>query len=402
MNKAWRGAGVAAGIAIGIATVAGSTGISVRADEVSSAGSFPAYTELNSIACPTTTDCEAIGRSGVSQGQNAPFAEIWTKQRGWVEQAIPAPGGKQMFFSTQSISCSTPSACMVLGGSLNVTTGNFDAFAETWNGSSWAMTPAIPYNPGSSGGGLEAVSCFSSTMCMVVGGAVNAPAALSWNGSSWTTLSAPADFAGVTCPTAADCEAVGGYTNANTHAIIQAGGWNGKNWTLQTVPKLATEWSDIDEGSVSCVSVMTCEAVGYYSDTVGDSFTFAMAWNGKSWTKQTTPDPGGRKVTDHSISILSGVSCVSSSLCEATGQYENSSGSQDLDFASQWNGSTWSKKSMPTPSGAVDPFLQSVSCSSSALCIAVGSYLFYPTSSTVDVEPEAQMWNGRTWRLMTV
>ena len=155
MNRAWRGVGVAAGIAMGTAAVAGSTGTLVRAGDGRSAATSPGFSTLNSTSCPSTAVCEAVGQTGPNQGQNAPLAERWTKAGGWVTQTIPAPTGTQIVFSTQGISCGSASSCMAVGEAYNQTTGNADPFGEIWNGSSWKLAPALPYAAGPNDGNLR-------------------------------------------------------------------------------------------------------------------------------------------------------------------------------------------------------------------------------------------------------
>src|SRR5207247_7771343 len=56
-----------------------------------------------------------------------------------------------------------------------------------------------------------------------------------------------------------------------------------------------------------------------------------------------------------------------------SGSYTNSSG-QKVTLAERWNGRTWAVQSTPNPRGAQSSSLSGVSCPSSTLCVAVGSY----------------------------
>jgi hypothetical protein len=331
------------------------------------------------------------------------MAERWTKANGWVQQSMPSPGGEQIQFTPQALACATTSSCLAVGTAYDESTGVSNPFSEIWNGSNWALNSAPPYSPASSNNGQGytlAVSCFSASMCMVVGGNHALPFSATWNGSAWTAHSTPAAFGGVSCPTATVCEAVGGYSNGSPQAIAQAGVWKGSKWVLQTAPKL-TNGTDLDEQSVSCPSTSFCEAVGGYDDGDGDNFTFAMEWNGKAWKSQTTPNPAGAGAGSGSVSTLSGVSCVSDTLCEATGEYNSHTTSYALNFAALWNGSGWTKERMPTPANSIGSFVQSVSCPSSQLCLGAGENSYYNSSNAVVGAPEAQIWNGHAWKLMT-
>ena len=105
------------------------------------------------------------------------------------------------------------------------------------------------------------------------------------------------------------------------------------------------------------------------------------------WTISATPDPSGG-----TENALQGISCSSVTACVAVGSYKNSSGVQ-VTLAERWNGSEWQLMSTPNPTGASLSFLRGVSCASSTLCIAVGQY---KNSSGVLVTL-AERWNGTEW-----
>lgn len=52
-------------------------------------------------------------------------------------------------------------------------------------------------------------------------------------------------------------------------------------------------------------------------------WTLAEGWNGATWVLQATPNPVGALA-----SSLNGAACPSSTVCEAVGDYDNSSGIQ--------------------------------------------------------------------------
>jgi hypothetical protein len=95
---------------------------------------------------------------------------------------------------------------------------------------------------------------------------------------------------------------------------------------------------------------------------------FANVYGSALWWIQPTPNP-----TEATHSVLSSVSCPTSSACTAVGSYVNSSGSE-VTLAEIWNGTSWSVQSTPNPSQATATALSSVSCISATLCTAVGDY----------------------------
>jgi hypothetical protein len=118
---------------------------------------------------------------------------------------------------------------------------------------------------------------------------------------------------------------------------------NGSTWSIQTIPNPS---SSLQNGlnRVSCVSSSACVAVGYYNKASGPDPTLAESWNGKTWSIRSMPTPS-RAIYGY----LYGVACESSSACLAVGTYTNKSGVA-LTLAETWNGSTWSLLSSPSPS----------------------------------------------------
>src|SRR5215469_2100 len=231
------------------------------------------------------------------------------------------------------------------------------------------------------GGQIQSVSCSSSVACTAVGSAVgrsgiNVTLAERWNGTSWS-LQRAANLAsetvpgyspelfGVSCPTARFCEGVGSY-QLNPSGVSLAERWNGNTWAIQAfpVPRSST-YAGLSK--VSCASDRFCEAVGYYGDVLGLRLPFAAKWNGTSWKLQRMPAPA-----EASFNNPGGVSCVSSSFCEAT---------EDSDagpFALRWNGASWHFQHVPGQGVA------SVSCVSPSFCEAASA-------------AGSDEWNGSSW-----
>ena len=89
-------------------------------------------------------------------------------------------------------------------------------------------------------------------------------------------------------------------------------------------------------------------------------------WNGLRWAVLPSPIPSGA-----TSSTFTSVSCTSSAACIAVGGYESSAGSFTL--AERFNGATWSIQRTPNPSGSTQSVLNSVACTSPSECTAVGS-----------------------------
>jgi hypothetical protein len=194
-----------------------------------------------------------------------------------------------------------------------------------------------------------------------------------WNGRAWTWQRFPVPFGSTTaalnqvsCTSARFCEALGSFTNSIGETLPFTAGWNGTSWRLQRTPVPAGV-TDVFATGISCVSPAFCEAGG--NSFGGPWGPFVMRWNGASWRLQTIPGNAG----------VSSVSCVSVTFCEIVG-----SGGGDI-----WNGTLWSPQTIPGPSGAG---YAGVSCSSAAFCQAVGQY----NDSSGNTLSVSATWNG-TW-----
>jgi len=256
--------------------------------------------------------------------------------------------------------------------------------------SGWSVVPTP--NPAAPNGFLNGASCPTSTFCIAVGNyvassGIGSVQAQRWDGTRWNTQTAPnpaggvsSELLGVSCPTASSCVAVGDSFDSGARTNL-AERWDGKKWTI--LPSLQPAGGqDSQLNGVSCTSSSSCEAVGRAGNDAG--FTpLAEHWDGSAWTIQAIPNPGGNSQTRD-------VSCSSASACEAVGWTNTNSGTVTL--AESWNGTSWTLQ--PTPSPTNGGFLNAVSCSSATSCIAVGNN---GDNSAALVE----VWDGKKWRTQT-
>src|SRR5581483_5529676 len=122
----------------------------------------------------------------------------------------------------------------------------------------------------------------------------------------------PAGLNGVSCASRTACAAVGREViKRRIRPLIEW--WNGSSWSTQSAPMPVGATGAI-LNAVSCASATRCEAVGEWHAATGQIHTLAEAWNGKAWTVQDTVDVTGARST-----VLSGVSCPSTTSCEAVG-----------------------------------------------------------------------------------
>ena len=151
----------------------------------------------------------------------------------------------------------------------------------------------------------------------------------------------------------------------------------GTKWTVQSTPTLSGGSAFL--GGVSCTSATACIAVGYsYTGAFGNREALSERWNGSTWTILPTPKPAGT-----TQSMLTGVSCTSSTACTAVGG--NLSGNI---LAERWDGSRWTIQPIPAPESGGE--VHGVSCTTATACTAVGV-----GGPGLIVET----WNGTTWTL---
>jgi uncharacterized Fe-S cluster protein YjdI len=138
------------------------------------------------------------GSSKSNQTSPASTNSSQTGPLAWSQpSSIDASGG-----GLNAVSCPSSSFCVAVDGNGN---------ALTFNGSKWSQPSSID----ASGGGLIAVSCPSSSFCVAVDSNANA---LTFNGCKWSQSSSIDAKGGglnaVSCPSSSFCVAVDGNGNA--------------------------------------------------------------------------------------------------------------------------------------------------------------------------------------------
>lgn len=194
---------------------------------------------------------------------------------------------------------------------------------------------------------------------------------------------------GVSCSGASACMAVGAY-NADGNVGTLTEWWDGRSWSVIPSPDPAGAQSS-SFNAVSCAGATRCVAVGSFTDGNYSNWPLAESWDGSSWTIVSVPTPAGG-----SFAGLSGVSCTSSALCVAVGSYTNRL-SAAVPLTEFWNGTAWSVHRSPHPAGTTSSSLSAVSCADASACMATGSYL---NTDSVGI-PLTEWWNGAAWAVIT-
>ena len=337
------------GTTLGVAAAAGASTQVVTT--VTTPTSSTVGDQLSAIACPSATNCIAVGADYPSSGTSSPSAivEQWNGTS-WAVSTPPSAG--HTTGPLMGIACPTATLCFAVGEQ-----------SDEWNGGTWSVL-GLP-GPASTFPSFTAVTCPSATLCFAVGAAeatgttTFSSSALvdEWSGGTWTTVASVPQPSGsglynvmtaISCPSATACLAVGLSQPAgsgSTPPTSVADAWNGTAWS-----SIAPSPSGQGLSAVGCATTTTCFLAG--SGTL-------LEWNGSTFTSMTLP--GNPDVM--------GLDCPSASACYALGiNASSATNSTSLDL---WDGTSWSE--IPTPNGAgTINALTGLACPASNQCFAVG------------------------------
>jgi hypothetical protein len=327
--------------------------------------------QLNGVSCTSARACIAVGGPPLGlPGRAITIAERWDGRR-WGIQPTPNPRGAAGA-SLWGVSCPSPRMCMAVG--LELAGKIFRTLAERWNGSRWSIEPT-PSPASAISADLLGVSCPAANECFAVGdynGATGPVLGLieRWNGSRWAMAPAirPASASetflrSVSCSSVSRCTAVGSFelTSSPIGPYPLAELWTGSRWRQQVTSGKG------ELMAVSCPAFFHCTAVGEQPTQPGQWTMLAMRWNGRGWRAQPTPVPRGA-----SQAFLQGVSCTAVTSCTAAGWAAVNRGFDDVTVAERWNGLRWMIQVTPNAKGTTQSFLSGVWCGSPVTCRAVG------------------------------
>jgi Bacterial Ig-like domain (group 3) len=369
---------------------------------------------LEAVACPANGGCTAGGfySDGASKKQQGFVIGEASGLWGAAQDVPSVPqlntGGSA---DVLTVACLAAGECGA-GGFYRDATG-LEAFigsevSRTWDGSIEL--------PGSGGNAqIDAEACPAFARC-VVGGYIadthgNRQPFLDEQSGTWPAA-APVpgnlnkgslgEVTSVSCTSLGSCVAGGFYTDARSgrqaFVVTQAhGDWG----PMQSVAGSLNKGESAQVNQVSCgvspklVSIITCAAVGSYTTSKGQgqAFTAIMA-NGK-WGPAVQV-PGSSAINKGGFAQLNSVSCPTASNCSAGGSYAPSKTSRQPFVVTERNG-TWGK-AVEVPGSATlntgkEMFVTVVSCVSPGVCSATGDFRTSRHSQGVWVASQ----NGGRW-----
>ena len=262
---------------------------------------------------------------------------------GWSTQTLPTSFG-----SPGGVSCSAPSACIAVGGFTGPARQG-QSLAARWDGRRWfrQQTP----DPAGGAGSLESVSCSSRTACVAVGSCDCSPApqplAERWDGREWSIQRIHYRVGAGTWLYAVSCSlsvrvhrsrldwAKGGPVGRASAAL-------GREILVCVVgPQLRPGATGIFLVGVSCVTSVHPALLSAGALTVHWARSPGRSWSGgTAGGGRSTACPGRR---DSSSSQLESVSCTSSTGCTAVGNGPRGP------LVERLNGNRWSIQ--PSPGG---------------------------------------------------
>jgi len=341
---------------------------------------------LQAVACASTSDCWAVGSSGAT---SRTLIQRWNGTS-WTIVPSPNTSASQRNY-LNAVTCLTGSDCWAVGYYLAGST--YQTLVERWDGTSWTIVTSPNISP-TQNNRLAGVTCSSASLCWAVGsyvaGGIDMSLIERWDGASWTIDTSPNPNAtagnrllAVTCVSASECWAVGSYNgNSNARTLVER--WNGTVWAQVSSPSPTTTQNSFLT-SVACASSARCFAVGnYYSGSA--SKTLVVGWDGSAWTQVASPDP-----TTGQQSFLTGVSCATAARCFAVGNTYIGSGTYQT-LVGAWDGASWSLETSPNVGAMTNNVLSGLACATASACWAVGS-----ASTVHGRQTLIQRWDGSRW-----
>jgi hypothetical protein len=368
--------------------------------------------EVNSVSCGSAGDCSAGGSYLDSSDFTQAFVVsqvhgVWGKAEEVPGTAALNKGGDA---NVLSVSCPSAANCSAVGYFAYSNDGMGDSLTQAFvvseiNGT-WGKAEVVPGLTALNTGGFaqfNSVSCASAGNCSAGGAYDHRPAIQAFVDSEvdgrWGKAeevpglaalnkggSARIDW--VSCASAGNCSAVGGYRadSAGHEQLFVVSQINGRWRRAEEVPGLAAlnrgGYAEVTPVSVSCASAGNCSAGGTYTDSSGNAQPFVDSQINGRWRKAEQV-PGLAALNKGSNAGMYSVSCASAGNCSAGGYYTDSSTCTiqrcfvQAFVISQVNGRWRTPEEVPGLAALNKGNLAeitSVSCASADHCSAAGTY----------------------------
>jgi len=301
---------------------------------------------ISSISCPAPGACTAVGNSDQTSAGYLPF--LVTESNGVWGNAVDVRVAGNVGGILNSIDCPTTTSCVAVG-SLESTTSLY-AFEITESGSVWGPPGAlVPLADDPYGSNALDVTCPSAGNCVAAGWVATSQPAYNFSstgliavqhGSSWSVEPPPTSpfvhptnvsVDDVSCPAIHECTAVGeDYLSTDQYGSFEhsfvidesATGWSGL-YTLAN-DRLTDPYTP---PNVACSAPHRCIVAGttyLYGDNQG---TYVQFGNDGVWSDALYPMP---RLDGDFDSTVRSLSCTTNGFCEFGGQMQKRFG---IEFA---------------------------------------------------------------------
>jgi RHS repeat-associated protein len=365
--------------------------------------------QVKEVSCPTTSFCVTVAKN--ENGAWRMNGLEWFGDELWVASSeAPAVPSGATNVRLLDVACTSEEACTAVGR-YKAESGEWKSHAERWDGNSWILQP-VPAPAGETRlPELTGVSCATATACVAVGSVESRPPgstyrqvsmAARWDGSKWSAVSTPnpagatsSALGSISCTSSSSCMALGTYDDGSGPRPFSER-LSGATWTVVSTAAPANGKGSVQLHSVSCAATTACVAVGQYVSALGGPFseepteekTLVEVWNGSAWSEQSSPNPSGK-----SFNALAGVSCSSQAVCTAVGSSRPTSGeANEVTLGVRWNGEPWFLQSTPNPTPQKKSEFEDVSCPATSKCVAVGNDNYRGKGFF-------EVWDGSAWSL---
>lgn len=316
---------------------------------------------------------------------------------GW-GNAIAIPGTVSLNAGNEahvtSISCPAPGSCAAVGDYAQNGFGKQQAFLVNRVNGTWRTAREIPGTGELNTGGVAestGVSCASAGNCSATGGYAAGKGSRG-QGRSFLAdqlngiwhiarrASEPVNSVGgaflnaISCPSTGNCSAVGDYIDSHGQDAFVISQVHGTWGSAEQMPGFAA----LNQGGsstdlVSCASPGNCSAGGYFTDGSFAVQAFVVDQVNGTWGAAREV-PGTAYLNDGGFATLDSISCPSPGNCGAVGNYSDSSGIQHAFTIDRVNGA-W-RTARPLPGAAALPGGHAgasvISCASAGNCSAGG------------------------------
>lgn len=267
-----------------------------------------AVSQANGVDAIASNDVWMVGFSNNRTGNGLTLAELYN---GTSWSIVATPNGSGLNSELVAVSGIASNDVWAAGWTSLSGTGAYNTLIEHYNGTSWSVVTSP--NPGGFDSRPYAIKEISATDIWVLGytttgsgGVGQAPMAIHYNGTSWTT---------VTMATAGTAGIMYGVDGVATNNVIGVGQQASSGNILTNIQQYTTSWANmtsIDPSATNNVlngiamgSASDAWAVGYYATT--SDFALAEHYDGTSWSNIAAAQPASSNSFFNSVTMVSSV-----------------------------------------------------------------------------------------------